>query len=802
MYLAVDAQPTLSLWRLDYEQNTIVLNFTAPTLLNPANNELSIDCTAILIGPVAGDISMTIRLLPSTVGLQVNVTTATCDLGATFRYLLEANPSLGINPSNTFLYYDPSGATGGPVGMPGNLLTDSNDMVYENMMGTQADIIVDNNPPAVLSFELLDLNRGIFILSFSQPVNISTLNFTDISFQNSPVNEPARESIVLTNGNCIDGCEIGRRITIASTQTDLDRLKLQENVCVSISTCYLHHTSALTEDFGGNQITMYRFGLNYLLQNLTLDTRHPILEGCNLNLSVDQLTLNFDEPIDVETFKPSSITIDSQEVISNVSIREMRIPLSNASVVTGPSGSTISIHLNTDVDGLKEFMSNSMGVFYTYVQLLPTAFDDIASNNITFAIYLPCSYTSDSNAPNLSSFVLDLNANSLQMTFSEPVHVVDPSSFVLTDAANLTRVNFNDSILKGNFPTRIFSITLGSESLAAIKTDDSIGTETGNTFLLIYNNSITDVFNNSYISAGLIAAANIIADNSPTTAIGFSLDMNIGKVILTFNDVVDVSTLRPNEIFIQNAAYSTGVMHELSGTTKSDNSSIIAIDLTANNLIELKYHKLSGVAANINTTYLTIRAHAIDDITGIDIIAVTDGNGFQAYNYVNDSEPPVLNMFDLDMDRGEITITFNEPVQQRSINFELFVIQANPMVISSTSSVRLSNNGTYDSGYDSQYARVFRYQMSSDVLDLLTSDPQLACSMNSTNLVIMQGGVFDASGNSISLTGPMNVNAYTPHSISKLMALKLYCTICTYVYTQKYKYKYRIYNSRITSLVK
>ena len=772
---------TLAMWKLNLDDNVIVLNFSTLSLLNPANNGVSTDCTAVLIGPVSGNISMAVRLPPSVTGVQVNATIAICDLGMDFRYLLEINPQLSNNFNTSFLYYEPAGATGGNGGTPGNLLTDSNNMAYRNLAGTQAaEIILDNDPPRLMNFELLDLNRGMFVLSFNQPVNVTTFNFAEVSFQNSPVSEATSKSVILTNGSCSDGCGIGRHLTIVLAPADLDNLKLEEDVCISISTCYLHHTREFVEDFGGNQITASSLSINYLLQNLTLDTSSPILDGCDLNLSLDQLTLSFDEPIDIKTFNPTSISVNSAEVIASTSlIRETLISLSSASVITTPSGSTITINLDIDVDELKKFMSYALfhtGEFIIHVYLHPTAIKDIAGNNVTtFDVMPSCSYTNDTHPPNILSYILDLNTNLLQLTFSEPVHPVNPSSFTLTDAENVTMVNLNDSVFDGFFPTRRFSITFGSESLVALKTNDNIATSTSNTFLLISDNSdsVIDIFNNRYITVGPIPVAAVIPDNSPATAIGFSLDMNIGQIVLTFSDVVDVSTLRPSEIFIQNATYSLNTMYELSGSTNIGNSNIVAINFTKSNLIGLKEYILRGVAADMNTTYLTIRAHAINDIRGVDIIAVTDGNAIQANNYINDKEPPLLDMFDLDLDCGEITIVFNEPVQQRSINFEFFGIQANPAVNSSVSTVYLSNDGRYDFS-DSENSRVFRYKLSNDVLSLLNSDPQLACSDNSTNLVIMQDGVVDASENSIRFKGPIKVNTYTPGT-SKLTLLYIHC---------------------------
>ena len=221
---------------------------------------------------------------------------------------------------------------------------DSSGTTYSNNMGTiVTEVVPDITSPAIASFQLLDLDGGIIVFLFTKPVNVTTFNFADLSLQNSPVNEATRINVSLTDGNCVDGCEIGRHITFQMTQVDLNQLKL-EDICVSISTCYPHHTDMLVKDFGENSISTYRFGLNYLLQHLILDTTDPLLVHCVLDLSVDNLTLYFDEPVNIDTFNPFSITL--QDFSENVI-------LSSASSIMSPSSSIIVVYLGLDADKVK-----------------------------------------------------------------------------------------------------------------------------------------------------------------------------------------------------------------------------------------------------------------------------------------------------------------------------------------------------------------------------------------------------------------------------------------------------------------
>ena len=387
----------------------ITLHFDVASSLNMANDGMAINCTAILIGPVGGDINMAVRLLPSVVGLQVNRTMATCDLGMEFRSILENTLDLVNDPSNSFLYYDSSEITGS-----GSLLVDSSDMVYENTMGAQVNVVIpDINPPTIMSFKLLDLNEGTLVFSFSQPVNIDTFNISDLSLRSSSVTDEITVIIPLSGGMFIDGCGIGRRVTITMTLDDIEQLKTENDVCTHISNCYPHHTDALVEDFGGNRIDSYSYCMNYLLQNLTLDTTRPHLVTCELDLSTDQLILNANEPLDVGSFNPSSVTLQVSPFTPKTP--SVNVNLTKASTIKNSFSSTTVIDLGIDADTIKISLGGNVTL-----SLSSSAFDDIAGNNIMPVSKLLCNFLPDAISPNISSFILDLNSNLLKLTFTEP----------------------------------------------------------------------------------------------------------------------------------------------------------------------------------------------------------------------------------------------------------------------------------------------------------------------------------------------------------------------------------------------
>ena len=539
----------------------------------------------------------------------------------------------------------------------------------------------------------------------------------------------------MIDGNCSDGCNIGRYVTVSLKPLDLNNLKLENGVCTYISNCYLHYTDAFVEDFGGIPIAKQSYCMNYLPKELILDETSPSLTKCSLDLSLDKLHLEFNEPTDVNSFRPSGV---------NVSTGAENVILTSASNIKSPSSSVVVIYLGLDADNIKVYITTENVT--VFVSLMSLAFEDTSGNTIN-PISMLCTFIHDTRSPNVSSFILDLNTNFLQIIFDEPISMehINISGLWLTDAMNTTIVSLSDSELLDfedleltndcyglydSNKVRTVYIALKNNGLTAVKTNSNI------TYLLIDNDTVFDLSGNGFISVGPIAAVDIIADYSPATVVNFLLDMNIVQLVLTFNDVVDVSTLELSEVFIQRYAYSS-TRHVPSGSYNNRiNSSIIAINLSVSSFRILKYYNLNyGLASDINSTYLTIHAHAINDYRGVDIIAITDGNGIVASNYIGDDEPPVLTNFSFDLDAGRIWFNFDESIQQSSFNFSLFSIHPSSVNITNTS-VNFYNGGLYVR-YNNGYSTNFECRLYSNLINLLYTDPHVALDDSTTNLVIM-----------------------------------------------------------------
>ena len=233
----------------------------------------------------------------------------------------------------------------------------------------------------------------------------------------------------------------------------------------------------------------------------------------------------------------------------------------------------------------------------TYISILSDAVSDVAffSNfiveiNETDALQVR-NFTGDTDGPILFSFELDYITNQLLLMFNEPV---------LAASFNFTGISFSavrvptsgDEVytLTGGEVANIDAnfvglmdvvVVLNTEDTTALKSSRTLATETTNTFISLTNTTVVNTFGEYNMPIQGLRASNVRRDISPLMLTSFTLDMNIGVLILSFNDVVRSSTFDPRAITLQNAILSDdNERYQLSSDSQSSSPDVSSCKLT------------------------------------------------------------------------------------------------------------------------------------------------------------------------------------------------------------------------------
>lgn len=173
-------------------------------------------------------------------------------------------------------------------------------------------------------------------------------------------------------------------------------------------------------------------------------------------------------------------------------------------------------------------------------------------------------------------------------------------------------------------------------------------------------------------------AQSVTHDTTPPRVVSYSLDMNRGRLSLTFDETVAVSTLRPQHVSLQ----STATGGESVTLTFTDESIVTTTDGLVMDLSistdDLNAIKLRGFCTGKSNTYLSLKSETIKDMATNPVTEISATNALPLVDgsYTPDTRQPRISGFTFDADSGELVLTFNEPIDPSEVNTSAIVLQS------------------------------------------------------------------------------------------------------------------------------
>ena len=420
--------------------------------------------------------------------------------------------------------------------------------------------------------------------------------------------------------------------------------------------------------------------------------------GAELDLTLGELELTFSETIRSISFRPESITLLS----SNDTDTAIQFNLTGGSFNSGPEFDSTVISFTLVADDIleiqaREDLANSSET--SYILYTPVLARDLANNPAELIPpFQVTRYVPDMVDPDIFNFLeLDLTLRQLVVEFNEPVDIttanasyftlqeVDDNELGASESITLTGGAFiyRDPVANQK---RVLVLQLNAHDYREIVLNNRIGTSILSTHISLPVGAVFDFAGNPLVnippSDGRVVQQ-LIPDNTIPMLLMFDLDINTGTFTLEFDNVMNPDRLDPTAITIQDAALATVSYRLTGGSTNSRPDYIIEMNITANDLNEIK--RITGIATNDSNTYITIDAHLIDSFggtlieyvggVGTDVLSITDGSGLQVRGFTPDITDPELVKFDLDLNRGELILTFSETVNASSFDLTEILLQ-------------------------------------------------------------------------------------------------------------------------------
>jgi len=222
----------------------------------------------------------------------------------------------------------------------------------------------------------------------------------------------------------------------------------------------------------------------------------------------------------------------------------------------------------------------------------------------------------------------------------------------------------------------IVIVYLDSNDANSIKALTSLGTDLDNTYLSFSEGTVKDMSGNAIDPPSIAPKAReVTEDATPPALHGGTLNMNSGTLTLTFDETVNSETLVADSIAIQGAETDGTNSILLTTSGKRQDFVEISIKIQKIDLDDLKQN--TGVATGADTSFLTIAAGAIKDMSGNGIESTNEpsSSAFNLLGFVEDTTNPTLKSFYLNMTSGELRLVFSETVDVDTLAVDKITLQ-------------------------------------------------------------------------------------------------------------------------------
>lgn len=621
---------------------------------------------------------------------------------------------------------------------------------------TQASLHLPDNIMPTLDAVSFDLDSGVLSLTFSETVHALSLVPGRITIRSG---QTSLSSFRRLTGGVVTAPN-STVVNVTLTSTDLNAVKADPTLAVTANTTFVTLSSGAIRDMNRNLIDGILDTAAVRASPFVNDTTSPVLTSFSFSPGTSLLQLTFSETINAGLFQPNEITIKSNAV--GVDFTSVRLTGGTFDTVT--NSISVDLTLNTaDINNIKTNTGLGTSTGNTYIAFSSRLGVDMFGNAIT-AVFLNASigaigHTPDTVPPVLEQFIIDLDQEFIELSFSESVLVSSFSPQAIVVQSSSSRVAVDSRQLTGSARVNatngpVVRFYLNAADLNFIKSRSNLATSAANTFISFASTTITDmagipVTSQLQTNATAVLPTGFTRDTTNPQLTAFSIRMNGTAsaappliLVLTFSEFVDASTLVATRFTLQPAQNNTNASesYQLTQTGSVNRVSETVLELVVDAVDLAGIRALQPLAQAVSNSFISAEAAAVQDAFSNDLDAVDSSAGIPATTNTADLVPPSVLSYTLDLNTNQLVLTMSEAVTASSVRPERITLQS--AGTSSASSVSLNS------------ATVSMVAGSIGTLLILPSDQfrikqldQLAVSLATTYISAQQGYVQDIAEN-------------------------------------------------------
>ena len=564
---------------------------------------------------------------------------------------IKIRPDVGTNENNTY------------ISITGRFIQDMN----ENLNAP-----VSSMNPVPVSFFMEDLVRprldafdldmdgsGLLTLSFSESVNVSTFDVTQITILVGIGNTDVAYTF---SSMSYSNSSNGPIVHIMPSLYDLNQIKMIPQLAISQLTTYVSLTNSTVLDMNNNPVVAIIPQEATEVQNHTGDRTPPVLESFSLDMDDGFLTLNFSETVLGSNLNRTKFTLQNNSIITSPFFTLMSDP-----VPFLPLHFTLVVPLLTpELNEIKRITTLATSIEDTWISVERGGVEDtsadanpldpIPKSNALQAV----DFTSDTTNPQLTAFDIDLDTGMLTLIFDETVRArtLNVTQIMLQDTASgdgsnsytltggtwrieddytvieltlsffdlnqIKKIRGLASVRPSSPPVSTVGPSIGSGLMSGSGSGSASGVldpesevvpfenYDGNTFIVITPAAVEDMNSNPVVgieSSNAIRVRNITLDTTPPELLSFDFNLDSEQILLTFTETVNVD---PDSLLFEEFTILGNPISEnytlVGGTTPSEDDYIIVIQLDDIDVNNLKRNLNIAVSNESTVLYLSERA--------------------------------------------------------------------------------------------------------------------------------------------------------------------------------------------------
>jgi len=588
--------------------------------------------------------------------------------------LLQLKLQYRVSPASSMLAVFPGGTIFDTTNVP--------NLEQLNLVGT---VVADSNAPKLLS-SMLNMTSMTMSLVFDDVIDFASVDPSKLILLHK-----IGSDVIFTpkNSTCVSANTY--TVIIGFSLFDSNTLKSLYNLATSDTTVVTSLRAEFARGINGVNIIAVIVA-SPMYTSFYPDTISPALQSFDLDMNSLHLSLHFSETINVSSFDVSNLIISFE----NASV----LLTGFVSKEVPTLGKLVIVLTKLDADDIKKYSYLAKSVNSTMLSILPGAIKDMNRNMVTKNLMLPVTtYTADTTSPVLISFIVDLTAEQLILSFNEPVNAASLIMTAFTFVKTKT-VLFSSQLSSNTFSeTQVdltYSLTGGftvSENglkiicqltefdLNKIKSKHPLASSGETTLLAYIDSAILDmaaIGNKIEPSPSALIQSkhilNFVADHEDPVLRAFDLDLDSKTLTMSFSETINSSSLNVSKLILwskDNPFSITGQMFqftnaELVHVTNPTNLPTITFQLTLADLNAIKL--LRSLAKSTNSTYLQIEVGAVRDLNGNSVM----DEWLNVRSYQSDTTSPTLVSYNINANfsptKIQLSLFFDEPIDFLSVN--------------------------------------------------------------------------------------------------------------------------------------